>query len=170
MANLKNDAVQEIKSNLSPAEVIESYTGQKAQHNKYICPFHPDKHPSLSVKGEHWKCWSCEASGDVIDFVQEYFQLDFISALIKLADDFGIEIDAPEPTQMDPLEKLGKIIEMESKDFYTKQLKARKQEIADLISRLTDTHRILIQNGASDEILKEYAEEIDSLIELESKL
>ena len=75
-----------IVRSISPAEVIERYTGNRPQHNKYLCPFHRDKHPSLSVKTDIWRCWSCGKGGNVINFVQEYFGLGFVDACRKLND------------------------------------------------------------------------------------
>jgi DNA primase len=50
------------------------------------CPFHEDKTPSLSVDGvpDHFHCFGCGASGDVIDFVQRTRDLDFLSAVAEL--------------------------------------------------------------------------------------
>ena len=64
--------IQEIKQNITPAQAIEFYTGQQMQRGKLLCPFHSDRHPSLSVKGDKWCCWACGEKGDVIDFVQKY--------------------------------------------------------------------------------------------------
>lgn len=49
-----------------------------------LCPFHDEKTPSFSVKGEKFKCFGCGESGDVIDFVQKYFNLSFQDALKHL--------------------------------------------------------------------------------------
>ncbi|WP_368264452.1 CHC2 zinc finger domain-containing protein, partial [Intestinimonas butyriciproducens] len=32
-----------------------------------VCPFHQDKHPSMSFRGGRFRCWACNASGDSID-------------------------------------------------------------------------------------------------------
>lgn len=49
-----------------------------------LCPFHDEKTPSFSIKGEKYHCFGCGESGDVIDFVQKYFGLDFMGALKHL--------------------------------------------------------------------------------------
>lgn len=58
--------------------------------DKGLCPFHPDKHPSLTVKGDKWRCWSCGEGGDVIDFTRKYYGLDTKGAIKLLADRAGI--------------------------------------------------------------------------------
>ncbi len=38
----------------------------------WLCPFHDDRNPSLSVRAEdrRWRCFGCGASGDAVDFVR----------------------------------------------------------------------------------------------------
>ena len=38
----------------------------------------------------------CGASGDVVSFVEKYYNLDFNEAVQKLADEYGIEIKKKE--------------------------------------------------------------------------
>ena len=64
-----------------------------------LCPFHKDKNPSLSVtpsKGLYF-CFGCEASGDVITFVQRKEGVDFPEALRRVADSAGMTVPAPIP-------------------------------------------------------------------------
>ena len=61
--------------------------------NRYaICPFHNEKTASLSVRNGRYKCFGCGKSGDVIDFVMDYFGLDFRQALLKLDTDFSLHV------------------------------------------------------------------------------
>ena len=53
-----------------------------------LCPFHDDHHPSLRVtpgKGL-WRCMSCQATGNVIQFVQKYDGVSFRHAIELLKD------------------------------------------------------------------------------------
>jgi hypothetical protein len=56
----------------SPADVLARH-GIRVRRNKALCPFHPDKTPSLSLyrDGPHgrakWKCFGCGEGGDAID-------------------------------------------------------------------------------------------------------
>lgn len=48
------------------------YYGMMVNRNgKGICPFHDDHHPSLSFKGNYFKCFSCGEGGDVFKLVGE---------------------------------------------------------------------------------------------------
>lgn len=165
-----NDPVKEIKSQISPAEAIERYTGQQARHGKYICPFHNDKHPSLSVKGSHWRCWSCDEHGDVIDFTTRYFGISFQEAINKLADDYSIPIQRFSEPVTDPLEKLWNAIQRETNEYNKEQVRIYRKAIDDQINDLTTAHRILLQHGAPDEMLDRYAAEIDELIDYRARI
>jgi DNA primase len=72
------------------------------------CPFHADATPSMSVNGvpDRFHCFGCGASGDVIEFVQRRYGLDFREALAQLgSSDFGpLRLASPvHPQQSEPL-------------------------------------------------------------------
>ena len=44
-----------------------------------LCPFHDDHHPSMSLgRKNHYRCFVCDAHGDVIDLVMRCLHKDFI--------------------------------------------------------------------------------------------
>jgi hypothetical protein len=47
-----------------------------------LCPFHKDKHPSLSIDLERglWHCFTCDMGGDVIRFIETRDRLSFKEA------------------------------------------------------------------------------------------
>ncbi|WP_294033806.1 CHC2 zinc finger domain-containing protein [uncultured Moraxella sp.] len=47
-----------------------------------LCPFHGDKHPSLSINTDHggYICHVCGASGDMVGFYMARFGVDFVQA------------------------------------------------------------------------------------------
>lgn len=53
------------------------------------CPFHADSTPSLSVnpRTRLWKCFGCDAGGDVFSFVQKLDDISFPEAVRKLCPD-----------------------------------------------------------------------------------
>ncbi|MCH7945140.1 MAG: DNA primase [Armatimonadetes bacterium] len=59
-----------------------------------LCPFHEDRHPSFSVSPDigRYKCWSCDASGDVFTWVMETQGVEFREALEILAKQAGVEL------------------------------------------------------------------------------
>lgn len=59
-----------------------------------LCPFHPEKSPSFSLNAEEglYYCFGCSAKGDIITFVREIDQLDFVTAVETLAARAGITL------------------------------------------------------------------------------
>lgn len=85
-----------------------------------LCPFHPDRNPSMSVspKKQIFKCWSCGAGGDVFKFVQLRERVEFPEALALLARRAGLEArpDAPGvPTETK--ESLRRVLEWAREHF-----------------------------------------------------
>ena len=68
----------------------------KGREHVGICPFHDDRAPSMTVvthKGAgFYKCFSCGAAGNAIDFMMNYHKMEFIDALRALAERAGIEL------------------------------------------------------------------------------
>ena len=55
---------------------------------KAVCPFHDDTRPSLQIDRQYqnFKCWACDAHGDVFDFVMKFEKVGFGEALRVLAE------------------------------------------------------------------------------------
>ena len=79
--------VEQLKSNLDIVEVVSQYVRLKRQGagSSYtgLCPFHTEKSPSFNVHATHqfYKCFGCDAKGDLINFVMEIEGLTFVEAL-----------------------------------------------------------------------------------------
>lgn len=82
--------IEEIKSKLSLADVLDHYGLKADKHGKMNCPFHEDRTPSFQV---YWKthtcyCFSsnCPTNGksmDVIDFIMHKEKTDKHQAILK---------------------------------------------------------------------------------------
>ena len=96
MAYNGDSVVDEIKNRCNIVDVIgRVVTLKKAGANyKGLCPFHNEKTPSFMVSEDKqiFNCFGCGTKGDVIEFVQKYYNLDFHGALEKLAAEYGIDI------------------------------------------------------------------------------
>ncbi len=68
----------------------------KGREHVGICPFHDDRAPSMTVvthkSSGFYKCFSCGAAGNAIDFMMNYHKMEFIDALRALAERAGIEL------------------------------------------------------------------------------
>lgn len=58
---------------------------------KFLCPFHDDSRPSLSVKGKVWRCFACGVGGDIIEFTKKYYGISTPEAVKAVADKYGID-------------------------------------------------------------------------------
>ena len=100
MSNSRNSYnfsnVEEIKSRCNIVDVIGRVVTLKKAGSSYkgLCPFHNEKTPSFSVDEgrQTYKCFGCGEGGDVISFVEKYYNLDFMEAMEMLARDYGIEL------------------------------------------------------------------------------
>ena len=85
--------IQELKASLSIREVIGRYTKLNRVGRRWmgLCPFHGDRHPSLSVNEEKgsFVCYACGERGDVFAFVSKIENVGFVEAANKLSIDSG---------------------------------------------------------------------------------
>lgn len=87
-----------VKSKNDITDVIGSYIKLERKGYNYwaCCPFHHEKTPSFSVNAgdRYYHCFGCGVSGDVITFIKEYENVEFMQAVRILADRAGLEIPA----------------------------------------------------------------------------
>lgn len=79
--------IDDLKTSVDLVALMQSYgVGLKAKGKSFVgcCPFHDDDTPSLSVTGSLWKCFGCEAAGDVLSFLQLKEKVDFPGAVAIL--------------------------------------------------------------------------------------
>ena len=62
-----------------------------------LCPFHNEKTPSFTVNDDEnfYKCFGCQAGGDVIEFYKELFRLDYATAIKELKSLAGLDSSEP---------------------------------------------------------------------------
>ncbi|MDD5784387.1 MAG: CHC2 zinc finger domain-containing protein [Prevotella sp.] len=67
----------------TPIEEVAENLGIGIVRHMALCPFHNDKHPSLHfyLKKNRYKCFACGASGNVIDLVMRYNNMEFKEAI-----------------------------------------------------------------------------------------
>ncbi|MGB9695838.1 MAG: DNA primase [Ignavibacteria bacterium] len=93
---IPQEKIDEILKASDIIEVISEYIDVRKRGESFlaICPFHPDRTPSLSIsqKKQVYHCFGCGASGNVFTFLMEYEKISFYEAVKKLADRSGIKI------------------------------------------------------------------------------
>lgn len=78
-----------VKEAVTARNVAEYYGIKVGRNGMAVCPFHPDKNPSMRLD-KRYHCFACQAEGDVIDFVAKYFNLSVKESAEKLAEDFSV--------------------------------------------------------------------------------
>lgn len=69
---------------VSPEDLMD-YFGISEVRGKYLCPFHSDTNPSMSIKGNLIRCWVCQDKAmNVIDFTMAYQCMSFSDAIKEL--------------------------------------------------------------------------------------
>lgn len=81
---------REIRARVPAQDAVRFYGAKFDRRGWAICPFHGDTHPSISFKHGRFRCWSCGASGDALDYVSRLFDLDMVRAAQKLDADFHL--------------------------------------------------------------------------------
>ncbi len=124
---MQDNTLDEIKSRCNIVDVIGKVVPLKKAGANYkgICPFHNEKTPSfvVSESKQIFTCFGCGARGDVIEFVQRYYHLDFMEAVEKLAGEYGIEITHGGGASSQKKEKLYEINRMAAKFFFSHMTK-----------------------------------------------
>jgi DNA primase len=98
MARIKDSSVREVVAASDMVEVVSLRTPlRRSSGSRYTgrCPFHEEKTPSFSVNPVEklYYCFGCGKGGDVISFVRETENLDFVGAVEWLAERFRVPIE-----------------------------------------------------------------------------
>lgn len=101
------EVIEEISSGNDIVDVVSSYVPLKQKGSNYfgLCPFHNEKSPSFCVTPDKqiFHCFGCGAGGNVITFIMQIENHDFLDALRFLAD--RIHYTLPETGDSEDLHK-----------------------------------------------------------------
>lgn len=93
---IHDEDIERVRSSVSIVDVVQQYVTLRRTGRNWVglCPFHAEKSGSFNVREEtgRYKCFGCQAGGDVFTFVQEIEHVDFVSAVEKLAGRAGITL------------------------------------------------------------------------------
>ena len=83
---------QNVKSAVTARQAAEMYGLKVGRNSLACCPFHHDKTPSMKVDDRDY-CFGCGVTGDAVDLTAQLLRLSPKDAALRLAADFGIEVD-----------------------------------------------------------------------------
>ena len=157
----------EILSILSMKDILNKYG---IQIIKYMChcPFHKDNSPSMRIYDKSFYCFSCNRTGDLIEFVKQYFNLNFQEAMEKINFDFNLCLKIKGRLSKKQL------LELQNKEkIKKKQEEYKKQLITKKLIKASNHYRIYnkIIDNLKKEITKEnWEEKVETIAFLQEKL
>ena len=94
------DVFREVRERISAEDAARHYGLTFDRKGWAVCPFHQDKHPSMSFRAGRFRCWACNESGDAIDFTGKLLGLEPLAAVERLNSDFMLGLPLHrKPTQ-----------------------------------------------------------------------
>lgn len=90
---ISNASIQKVRA--LPIEQVAEKLGLRVIRHKALCPFHSDRHPSLTFnrRRNSYRCFVCGAYGGPIDLTMRLTDLPFAEAVRYLGQLFDIEIE-----------------------------------------------------------------------------
>jgi DNA primase len=139
--------IKDIKQQLSINRVLSHYSLKPDKNNRLLCPFHPDKTPSLQIypTTNTYCCFSsnCNAgTGDTIQFIELKENCNKHEALVKAASLLNGNITAPQQPaaklfiETEPMERIA-VLTKSFKSF-SKALPMTKKAVEYMQSRALD--------------------------------
>ena len=108
--------IEEIKYRNNIEDVISSYVTLKRAGSNYsgLCPFHSEKTPSFTVfpGSRSFYCFCSGSGGDVISFLMKAENLDYVSAVERLAQRAGLPMPAESESERGVIQKRERILAM----------------------------------------------------------
>ena len=96
MSALNEDFLSELRTRADIESTVSSYVSLKRRGRILtgLCPFHSEKTPSFTVYPEtqSYYCFGCGSGGDVITFIKNIENLDYIESVRYLAERFGMSM------------------------------------------------------------------------------
>ena len=93
---ISQETIEAVRHQVSIVSVIGDRVRLERKGQTYLglCPFHKEKTPSFNVNPERgfFYCFGCQASGNVISFIQQLDNLTFPEAVRELAERAGITV------------------------------------------------------------------------------
>lgn len=115
-------------------EVVGDFVNLKKRGANYmgLCPFHNEKTPSFTVSPAKgiYKCFGCGRGGNVVNFVMEHEQTDYVGAMKYLAKKYNIEIvekeRAPEEIELENERESLMIVSSFAQKFFSDNLETEQ--------------------------------------------
>lgn len=95
----------EIINRLSMEDILQEY-GIQIKRSMFHCPFHKDSNASAKAYDKTFYCFSCNKTGDLIQFVQYLFKISFKDAMQKINEDFRLGLESNIKVDYEKIKKI----------------------------------------------------------------
>lgn len=157
----------EILNLLNMKDIVDKY-GIETKRNMCHCPFHKDKHPSMKIYEKSFYCFSCNRTGDLIEFVKQYFNLSFLEAMEKINIDFNLGLKIRGRINRKKFLQLKRELEEKKQQ----ELK-NKKIISDKLIEASNRYRIysnIVDNLKKETTIENWEEKVEVIAFLQEKL
>ncbi|MBQ9298728.1 MAG: hypothetical protein IJ223_06900 [Clostridia bacterium] len=158
---------EEILTVLNMKNILDKY-GIKIKKYMCNCPFHKDNSPSMRVYDKSFYCFSCNRTGDLIEFVKQYFNLNFQEAMEKINYDFNLGLKTKNRISKKRLKEIQKEQELKKK-----KETERKQYINSKLIEACDRcilYNRIINNFKKEITIDNWEEKVQAIAFLQEKL
>lgn len=151
MNDKANSDFKRIQNRANIVEIVSSYVKLDHKGKNYfgVCPFHDDHSPSMSVSPDKqiYKCFVCNATGNVFNFVENFLGVSFLEAVKIVADKIGEDFTIRESKEDAKNKKYYDIMNLATL-LYQNNLRTKEGELA---------REYLHKRGLNDEIIKDFS-------------
>lgn len=145
MANIRNlyQFAEELREKVDIVEYLSQYLTIKKRGKNYValCPFHPDKNPSLNISKEKglFHCFGCGEGGNIYNFIMKIENVSFERAVEIVAKWANVEVP-----QFEYREDKKKVFDIHEKltEYFNKKLIENKEILSYLFERGLDLKSI----------------------------
>jgi DNA primase len=129
MARIPEETIARIRDSADILDVVSDYVQLKRRGRNYfgLCPFHQEKTPSFSVNQpkQIFHCFGCGRGGNAITFVMELEKVEFVEAVQRLGEKYGIPVELAGTTDPKHKATVQQILDLYdlATEFYQKQLR-----------------------------------------------
>lgn len=96
MAKISEYTIEQVRSAADIVDVVSGYVDLKKRGRNFfgLCPFHSEKTASFSVNQDKqiYHCFGCGEGGGSIQFIMQMEKIEFIDAVVLLAEKYNLKI------------------------------------------------------------------------------
>jgi DNA primase len=167
------DEVTLVRERAEIVNVVSRYVSVRKAGKNFValCPFHPDKNPSMTVSPEKnlFHCFACGEGGDIFKFLMKIENLSFPEAVEKLANEVGVTLSKSDRKTASQFEIYKELNEKICKHFQKNLQSSAGKKVLEYLDKrgfneaTIKTFRLGYAMGAWDDLLRNFPKDKDLL-------